>query len=488
MKTVFALALLNAGIWILVGATAIIRLALFGWVSLLGAATKGAAMAAMAAGNMGLAWKIVGQAAWTAIKSFAPLAKSIALMWLMNKALNSSNEYIFAFGVGLMAFTGPFGVVIGLFTIGYRAINDFNKVMAGGTVHSGFMGQMEKLGGILKYLFQLFSSYDHKKGIFHISEDLWIALNKMGIGTWALKIAGDIARLIEFIMGVADAIIYVAKTIGHFLLIAIKSVGMAITILSSPFRALFGHVTNLDNALNKNTSTLESWKNAGYVVGAIISAVLLMLIRRTIMLGVESLITGLKMIIAYWELYVTLAMIATVIYAICKLFGYDLPDAVSLGMDKINMTTGSIIDKLGDKQASFKDAGKKLGTALSKGFLDAVTLSGVQSALIEGVKFSNKKQDIDKQAADMWLGRAAVGLLNKGGNYDKNDKLVQRFAPTIKGQLDSNKVEQINPTDVRAVDGAKNLQPIQIFVGNKLLETFIIDTVSKKTLFYPNSQ
>jgi tape measure domain-containing protein len=147
-----------------------------------------------------------------AVKNLLTFALRAAIMvavgWAIKKMLDTNRQGIVALGVLLSYIVfGPLGLLVSLLYLGYRAFQEFHKVMEGTQLPAqGFLGILQKIGGAIQAIIEMLETYDPQTRTSIVSQKTWNALGKLGIRDKILKIAYYIDVLYQAFIWVAGAI------------------------------------------------------------------------------------------------------------------------------------------------------------------------------------------------------------------------------------------------------------------------------------------
>lgn len=269
------------------------------------------------------AMRALATATWTALAPFLPIIAAVALfaagVFVMYKTLNSSNPYLYAFGLALMFAMGPLGWIAGAIILVKRAFSEFDAVLNGSKEASGgFVGVLQKVGGVLRGLQQIWSSWDNASGTFTLTEPMEKALEKLGIKQLVLNLGTWVARIKAFISGIGEGIKEVWNGIKSFIGSIVKA-----------FEPVASAVTSWDNAVAKNTSSMEKWKQYGKIAGYVIVGVLAAVAIAFIAMGVSAIISMLPIIIVIAAVVAAIYLIYQAIQGLIWLWSVVKEAAIS---------------------------------------------------------------------------------------------------------------------------------------------------------------
>lgn len=213
--------------------TGTLRLGLLKLAGVFGAAAKQSIVLAIA--NRGLAGglRATARAAWAAI---TPLLPYIAIA---------------------AAVIAPIALMV--LTI-RKATSAFNEMEGPAT---GFLGFMQKLGGYIAVIREVWSSWSSLTKTFTLTEGLRSKLESLGILEFALNLATWVVRIKEFFSGIGQGI---SEAWGM-----IKE---AFNALRPIFTVALNFLDKLGFSIGANTSSIDKWREAGRIAGIIIVGIL----------------------------------------------------------------------------------------------------------------------------------------------------------------------------------------------------------------------
>lgn len=158
-----------------------------------------------------------------------------------------------------------FAIVGAVVYSAYQSYRAFQEVLAGtAKPASGLLGLMQKFGGVIAGVIQVFSTWDGKTFNLGGMEE---SLKSLGILDFVLNLSTWIVRLIEFVKGVGsafyEAFSFVASIVGSVYNFVVKSINSFANALG--FQGEW---------LSKTTTSIESWAKAGKILGYVIMSVL----------------------------------------------------------------------------------------------------------------------------------------------------------------------------------------------------------------------
>lgn len=187
----------------------------------------------------------------------------------------------------------PFIALIAVMAKGVQAFDNFN-----GVVDTGFGKFLQQVGGVIRGIMAIATSWDNVSETFLLSKGMAQNLDKLGILDFVVTLGTWIVRLIEFVKG-----LWAGIKAGFSLM---ATIGKAFLKLFKPINYLFQWLINL---LGKNTSEVKLWAEAGKLAGIAIAIILGLLIAKFIFLGIVAIISMLPVI-------AVMALIALAIYGV----------------------------------------------------------------------------------------------------------------------------------------------------------------------------
>lgn len=235
----------------------------------------------------------------------APYLAAAAALYVVYRAMSSGNRILIAFG-GALAFAlffinpflGAIAAVVAVFTFFNDAIDRFNNASATGPHEGGVIGYLQRLGGVLVAVGELWSSWDAKTGTMSLSENLYNKLNSMGILDTVLAISTWIARIRTFLSGLAEGFVYVFQVI--------RNVGKSLWESIQPVAEALGVS---ETSLSKFTSSLKDWKKYGQEVGFLLGILVVVLLALAVawVAAFWPLFAGIAALVILWEISKKLA-------------------------------------------------------------------------------------------------------------------------------------------------------------------------------------
>lgn len=241
--------------------TALASRSLYFLAGAFGASTKSSILAAIATKGTAAGYAVLGRAAMSAAASLLPLIVRLGLFYAGYKIITETdNGWFYAFGTALMFAMGPLGAIAAAFMFVSRSLREFDAV-ANGTkgVVGGFIGFLQRLGGTIRFIGEAWAGFNAQTGEIEISERLLLAMDRMGIGEFARKMATWIGRIHSawdgLVIGFTEAWDFFKK---------------AILGIVNAFRPLNAQFLSWDEFLTKNSDNLNEWKERGRIAGIIL--------------------------------------------------------------------------------------------------------------------------------------------------------------------------------------------------------------------------
>lgn len=308
-----------------------------------------------------------------AMASFAPAIASFSTALTGLKAAGMAAMVPFlpwiAVGAGLIA----------LFIALREGINSFTNVMMDGTkkYETGFLGFLQKMGGIVMAVIQVFSSWNGKT--WEMSEQMRDALDNMGILPFVLNLATWIVRMKEFASGMMAAFGEMWDLVTSALSAIWEAIGPVITKMGEWF-----------GILGKNTGALNQWREAGKWVAIILGGLLLAAI---VSVTFSLLSMAVAWVAATWPILAIIAVIGLVIYAI-----YHIGDAWDWVKEKAGMALDWVWQKVTglftmfvDLHVAFFNFGLSIVDGIKNGIIAAWDgLKSMLLTLIADLPFGNE--------------------------------------------------------------------------------------------------
>jgi TP901 family phage tail tape measure protein len=356
--------------------------------------------AAFASGGLAAGLKAVAVAGWAALAPLLPFIAIglavVAVFYGLYKMLTSSNDKLVKFGAIIGMLLGP---VTGLFTLlllAKRSVDEFKKVLEGGELKGGFIGGLQKIGGIIMGVVEIFKTWNGET--FTLSEGMHDALERMGLLDFVLSLGTWVVRIKEFLKGMRDA------AVGMF-----DPIREAWGRLKSAFTPVQQAFQKWNLSIGKNTSSIEMWKKAGSVAMKVILAPL-----KLIVWAVVLIIEGVRLAVKLFD------WLSGKSVGIINYFGqlyrgfldfiYSIPDGISSMVDSIINFFLSIPEYLSGIGGSIVDS-------IINGIVNA--WSGLKEVLLGLLK-------------DLPFGNEILGMVNEltGGGGAGNLQLATAGAGT----------------------------------------------------------
>jgi len=160
-----------------------------------------------------------------------------------------------AFVISALPLITTVGIIVGGIALMVKSWQSFSNVLNGTEQPTnGFMGFMQKLGGIIQGIVEVFSTANSEG--FTIGENLHNALQSVGVLDTVVAIGTWVVRIKELFKGFFAAF-------DNF----------SFDPLLNAFNRLFSVFSKFDNTLAGNTTSLKKWETVGWFVGNLVEGV-----------------------------------------------------------------------------------------------------------------------------------------------------------------------------------------------------------------------
>lgn len=289
--------------------------------------------------------------------AFEAMGKSQIAATFASKGLVRGLMAVTKAAIASLAATWPFlligAALAGIIILVKKSLSSFNAVMEGTAEPAkGFLGFMQKLGGILKAVGQIWKSANSEG--FTMSEQLAGTLERMGILKFAIRVGVFITRLKMFFIGIGQGV----KAAWNAIRPVFKLIGDGIKAMGKIFNK-FGLSTK------ENTKNINEWVKTGKIVGIVIMA--------TLVPAFASL--AISVIAATWPILAIIAAIAGII-AIIKNWSKIsewFKNIWGVTWDFVKDKTGKLVDWIKGLGSKVKDFGTNLVVSLKEGISAAWT-------------------------------------------------------------------------------------------------------------------
>lgn len=199
-------------------------------------------------------------ATWPILAIGAMVVALVGYFYLMNRAINSNVRWVQTLGLVMMALAGPIGWIAGGIMLVRRGLREFDAVLKDGApVRDGFIGFLQRLGGIVRFVTALWRGYNAATGEFIVPRDLVDAMDRLGLLELSQKLATWVGRVKAFWHGFKQGLLEAWKVI--------KAVGKAfLEMLIGPEKKL----GDWNKLIGFNTDSMEKWQRIGKQVGKIL--------------------------------------------------------------------------------------------------------------------------------------------------------------------------------------------------------------------------
>jgi len=212
--------------------------------------------------------------------------------------------------VGSILALGPLllviGPIVGIVMAVRSATSAFDEF--DGTVKSGIGGFMQKLGGVIRGVGEIASSWDSVNQTFSLSGETVKKLDQLGIRDLVISIGTWVVRIKEFLKGVVAGFVEAWTFINE-------------NVIQPILKAIGKALESVGIEMGKNTSATEKWGKVGKVVGIGLAIVLGIITVAFVLLGIVALIALIPIILI-------IALIALAIWTTIKVVSFFI-DALS---------------------------------------------------------------------------------------------------------------------------------------------------------------
>lgn len=309
------LALLLVGGLLAIAAMSL-KLSLMGLTSLLPVLVKENVMLALSEKRLAAAFRLTAAAAWASLRPYLPIAVAIAavagVLYGLYKALNEGGPVMMTFGAVLLFALGPIGWVIGAVAFLKRSMTEFSNMSEVGPNQNGILGFMQRLGGVLTGLIELWRNWDDLTQTSSLSMSTYNKLNSLGILQSVMNIVTYIQRIKTSFAAFKSEFIRLFTSIKKGILGFLRVFVPAGSALD---KFIFG--------IEGSTSSIERWKHAGRIAAKILIAGIITLgivIAVMTAIATASFISmAIAVAAATWEFVLIIVAVALLIYAFYKL-------------------------------------------------------------------------------------------------------------------------------------------------------------------------
>lgn len=220
------------------------------------------------------------------------------------------------------------GIALGaMFYAIYKGVQLFNESLDSGRIHDGFTGFLQRLGGVIMGVWQIWKSWNGET--FELTEKMASHLENLGIldlvvniGTWAVRVQ-------EFFKGVSAGFSEVWKLV--------QTTVSAIVNAVRPWLQQLG-VLRLD--IDSTASSVKQWAEAGRVFAQVVSGVLVAIL---VVLIIKFAALAVSVVAATWPILA----IGAALYGVYELFKNwgDITDWIG---EKVLQMTSYVSNKFND--------------------------------------------------------------------------------------------------------------------------------------------
>lgn len=292
IKITAAVAVLAVGMGALMVATNLARVSVYKLAGSFNDATKSAILQTIAQKGVIAGFRKMAAAAWASLGPYIliPIAVGavIAIFYKLNKMLQSNEDRTRKWAFAILALMGPVGWLIGGVMALVQGMRDFDGYMNGTQKRlNGLAGKFQKLGGILRGVWEIIKSFDMKDGTFTFTEQLDKALDDLGIKETVLSIGTYIARAMAFFQGMGKGISWAFEKASEWVSKFLDWVGQAEVMLEG-----------MGFEINKATSAVDKWRNIGEKFGKAFIVVLGLVLAAVVAIGVAMTLALVPFLIA----------------------------------------------------------------------------------------------------------------------------------------------------------------------------------------------
>lgn len=215
-------------------------------------------------------FKALAVAVWVALAPLLPFILAavaiVAIGYGLSKMLDSQNGKFVGLATIIGILLGPIGQLIVAYKYLSRGIEEFKGIMDG-TVEAqgGFIGFMQKIGGIAMGVSAIFSSWNGNT--FELSEKMHDALQKVGILDFVLALGTWVVRIKEFMQGFISPFVN-----------AYEQIAGIFSQLAKAFEPIMGPASQWGQLIEKATGSTDLWNAAGKVMGTIVAGMIFPLV------------------------------------------------------------------------------------------------------------------------------------------------------------------------------------------------------------------
>lgn len=304
----------------------------------------------------------------------------------------------------------------------WKSVKSFNEVLDGtAKPATGFLGFMQKVGGVISGVAAIFSSWNSDTGQFELGQKMHDTLQKMGILELVLNIGTWVGRIKSFLSGMWQAF----KEVFHAIREVVHVVGSAIR---SGLHAAGKVLEGFGIHVGKNTSDIHGWMKAGKIVGYIIMAFLIPIV---ISLTASMISLAVAVISATWPILLIIGIIWGIYYAITH-WG-QITDWIKMKWHQAVEWIGNKLGQLGDWFMGLPKKAFSMGVNFVRALKDGIAslwddLKGWVSEKLYYLNPANWGEGLGKLWD--WAAGGTEGEMN-AENVGSKNQATEKIAPTM---------------------------------------------------------
>lgn len=193
------------------------------------------------------------------------------------------------------------GIIYGL----YASIQRFNDVLNGSAAPAkGFLGLMQRIGGILSAAWEIWNSWDSATGFFTMTEEMETALKKIGVLDFVLGLSTWLVRIKAFFDGVAMG----AKEVWG---VVTWAWGAMKTMISATLDGLSDSLKQMGITVGKLGGDWKTYLGLGRIVGWGLIIIFVALAAILILVGVVA-------VVALMAIFIAILIVVGAVYLVYK--------------------------------------------------------------------------------------------------------------------------------------------------------------------------